>query len=213
MYRCEATSVQGFVQQLAVSYVGRGYWFYVAGSIPEGKDPQITDEKLIEKYGIDISKWARARRRRTGLASMQYLRFGRFFVLLATVGEHPFFAEERDIRDIRRFPIRFYGYSVSYRPGRDERWHASVRIDAAEFGVLKARFLRIALTGSVEFLVSQLRALRFAPYAPVRMQYRQLLRALNRKRGLASLELLSAGILPAGRRVVAPFKETGATGQ
>ena len=34
-YRCAATSVGGFIQQLAVSYVGRGYWFYVTGVIPE----------------------------------------------------------------------------------------------------------------------------------------------------------------------------------
>jgi hypothetical protein len=33
-YRCEATSVAGFIQQLAVAYVGRGYFFYVAGVIP-----------------------------------------------------------------------------------------------------------------------------------------------------------------------------------
>jgi len=209
MYRCEATSVQGFIQQLAVSYVGRGYWFYVAGAVPEGKDPSVVDEKLIKKYEIGISKWSRARRRRAGLASIQYIRFGRFFVLLATLGEHRFFAEEGEIRDIRRFPIRCYGYSISYRQGRDGKWHPSVRIDAAEFAVLKARLLRVALTGSVDFLASRVRALRFAAYAPVRNQYRQLLRELNRKRRLASLEALPGGILPTRRRVVGPFERMG----
>ena len=38
-YRYEATSVAGFIQQLAVCYVGRGYWFYVTGTVPEHKDP------------------------------------------------------------------------------------------------------------------------------------------------------------------------------
>jgi hypothetical protein len=211
VYRCEATSVQGFIQQLAVCYVGRGYRFYVAGSIPEGKDPHATDERIIRKYDIGVSKWVRCRRKRVGLANVQYIRFGRFFVLIATSGDHRFFIEESDIRDIRRFPIRFYGYSVSYRQGRAGKWHPSVRIDAAEFAVLKARLLRIALTGSVEFLVRRLRALRFAPYAPVRAQFRQLLRALSRKRELAALEPLPAGILPERRRVVAPFAGTGPT--
>ena len=37
MYRCEAASVEGFIQQLAVSYVAKGYWFYVTGRIPHHK--------------------------------------------------------------------------------------------------------------------------------------------------------------------------------
>jgi hypothetical protein len=65
-YRCEATSVAGFVQQLAVSYIGRGYFFYVRGEIPEKKDPRIVDEHIIEKYGIAIGKTARARRKASG---------------------------------------------------------------------------------------------------------------------------------------------------
>ena len=47
-YRCEATSVAGFVQQLAVAYVGRGYIFYVTGEIPEKKDPRVVDAKLVQ---------------------------------------------------------------------------------------------------------------------------------------------------------------------
>jgi hypothetical protein len=43
VYRAEATSIGGFIQQLAVSYVRNGYWFYVAGSVPEGKDPRAID--------------------------------------------------------------------------------------------------------------------------------------------------------------------------
>ena len=42
-YRCEATTLEGFVQQLAVGYVSRGYWFYVTGFIPAGKDPHDVD--------------------------------------------------------------------------------------------------------------------------------------------------------------------------
>ena len=37
-YRCKAVSVEGFIQQLAVAYVSRGYLFYVSGKIPESKD-------------------------------------------------------------------------------------------------------------------------------------------------------------------------------
>lgn len=128
-YRCVATSVEGFVQQLAVAYITHGYWFYVAGTIPEGKDPAAVDAKLIDRYGIAISKWTRCRRKRRGLANMQYLRHGRFFVLLATKGRHEFFERESaSIRDVRRKSIKFAGYSIGCRKGRDGRWHVSVRL-------------------------------------------------------------------------------------
>ena len=205
MYRCEATSIEGFIQQLAVSYVGNGYWFYVAGSVPEGKDPKTVDAKLIEKYQINVSKWTRARRKRQGLASVQYLRFGRFFVLLASAGEHPFFFEELSIRDVRRFPIRFAGYSVSYRKGRDGKSHASVRIDVVEFKWIKDRFLDMALRTSVRVMAGRFSGLGFAAYAPVRNQYRQLLRAVNKKRSLAGLEGVPFSILRLHRHSVLPF--------
>ena len=39
VYRCVAASVAGFVQQLAVAYVANGYWFYVTGRVPDGRQP------------------------------------------------------------------------------------------------------------------------------------------------------------------------------
>lgn len=55
MYQCEVTTPEGFVQQLAVSYLGNGYWFYVTGDIPEGKDPRKVDAKLPpEKQGTAL---------------------------------------------------------------------------------------------------------------------------------------------------------------
>ncbi|MBK8912982.1 MAG: hypothetical protein IPM64_00015 [Phycisphaerales bacterium] len=137
-YRCVATSVEGFVQQLAVAYITHGYWFYMAGTIPEGKDPVAIDAKLIDRYGIAISKWARCRRKKQGLANMQYLRHERFFVLLATKGRHDFFERERvSIRDVRRKSIKFAGYSIGCRKGRDGRWHASVRLEQQRYAYLR----------------------------------------------------------------------------
>ena len=101
-YRCVATSVAGFVQQQAVAYVANGYWFYVTGRVPDHKDPATVDVKIIRQYGIAISKWTRTRRKRAGQANVQYLRYDRFFVILATHGTHPFFAAEAGrLRDIR----------------------------------------------------------------------------------------------------------------
>jgi hypothetical protein len=65
-YRAEATSLTGFVQQIACCYLRHGYWFYVTGHIPAHKDARTIDQRLIEKYGIDVSESTRARRKATG---------------------------------------------------------------------------------------------------------------------------------------------------
>jgi len=206
-YRCVATSVAGFVQQLAVSYVTAGYWFYVSGQIPLHKDPAKTDEKIIAQYGIDISKWARARRKKAGLANVHYLRFDRFFVIVATGGEHSFFTSERNqIRDIRREPLRFMGYSIGYRQARDgQTWHASVRICLDTYRELKRHFESMATYRSGEELVKEFRAMPYEPYAPVRDQIRCMLRAVNRRRRLAGLHPVPDDAVRSRRSPVRPF--------
>jgi hypothetical protein len=191
-YQCVAVSVAGFVQQLAVNYAARGYWFYVAGTIPQGKDPAKTDRKIMEQYGIDISKWARARRKRAGLANVHYLRHDRFYVIIATRGEHPFFtAEQNQIRDIRKRPLRFKNYAIGVgRSRRDRSLHVSVRIQRETFRELLAHFKRCAVQRTVEELCREFRSLPFEPFAPVRDQCGILLRAVNRLRKTAGLELV-----------------------
>jgi hypothetical protein len=202
MYRCEATSPEGFVQQLAVSYLGNGYWFYVTGQIPEGKSPESVDRKLIERYGIDLSKWARARRKQAGLANLQYLRYGHFFVLLATHGEHPFFVEEAaSVRDARRVPIRFRGYSISHRGG-----HPHIRIDQEEYKRVKAYFIELATHRSSDWLGIELGKLPYEPYAPVRRQLLAVLRAVNRERKKAGFSEVPKGCLRFLRRIRRPFE-------
>lgn len=206
-YRCVATSIAGFVQQLAVAYVSNGYYFYAVGTIPEGKDPTITDAKILERYDVAVSKWVRSRRKREGLANVHYLRFERFFVIIANHGAHPFFEEEaRNLRDVRTHPVRFMGYSIGCRQARGAgEWHASVRISKAAFSSLKARFERLALERSVEELTLTLRRLPFEPYAPVQDQIGILMRAINRRRKQAGLESLAWNAAWRQRRPVRPF--------
>ena len=207
MYRCEATSVAGFVQQLAVGYIANRYWFYVTGTIPERKDPCAVDAKIIGQYGIDMSKWTRCRRKRAGLANVQYVRQGRFFVIIATRGEHPLFASERKrLRDVREHPIHFRGYSIGCRRvGAGGKYHPSVRIHRGHYRELKAHFAQMAVHRSVEDLCRELRALPFEPYAPMRNQLRGIQRAINRRRKAAGLELLPWDALRWRRSPVQPF--------
>lgn len=208
-YRCEAKSVAGFVQQLACCYLPHGYWFYVTGWVPERKTPDDVDRKLIEKYGIDISRQSRARRKRAGLANLHYLRFGQYFVLLATHGLHPSFEYEgRAIRDVRRVPIKFRGYSIAYKRGQykrrafpgdramaDDKWHARVQIGRETYTELKAYFLEVASRRPADELARQLYSLPFEPYAPVRQQLLNILRLVNRARKAAGVEPLDPQVL------------------
>lgn len=219
-YRCEAQSTIGFVQQLASNYLPHGYWFYVTGYVPNGKDPAALDSKLIGKYGIDLSRQARCRRKLSGRANLHYLRCGRFFILLATHGQHGFFASEAgSLRDARQSPIQFAGYSLSVRPGgflrKDEGMeHATpdgklrvrVQIAREQYSDLKAYFLDIATRRSTERLTAEFYNVPFEPYAPVRKQLLNLLRLVNEARQMAGLEKLPPTVLRYRREIVKPFE-------
>lgn len=206
-YQYLATSVAGFVQQLAVGYIAHGYYFYVSGWIPEQKDPVATDEKIIAQYDLDVSRWTRCRRRKKGVASVQYLRYDRFFVIVATHGEHRFFTSEGcALRDVRMNPIHFMGYSIGCRQGRGGGpYHASVRIERTTCQELKRRFEAVALDWSVDQLAQYLERLPYEPYAPIRDQLRGILRAVNRRRKAAGLELVPSNAVWLRRHPVKPF--------
>jgi hypothetical protein len=202
-YRCVAASLSGFVQQVAVSYVKNGYWFYVAGAVPNGKDALALDGKIVELYGLGISKFVRCRRRKAGEAGVQYIRLGRYFVIMATHGEHLFFVREKSmIKDVRRCPIKVGGYAVGFRAGR-----VSVRIERTEYRLLKHSFLRRALRAKAG-LEAAFSRLPFEPYAPIRSQLLAVLRAVNRRRIVAGMPSLDRKCVRCFRRIVYPFESS-----
>lgn len=130
IYRWNATTLEGFVQQLAVAYVARKYFFYVTGWVPQRLTAAEHDERMLAKFDVARSKWSRYRRKqRRGpdgfpLANVQYLRYRNFWVLLSTAGHHRFFDEhsrtnvrggKRQYVDVREQPICFGGYSIGWR--------------------------------------------------------------------------------------------------
>jgi hypothetical protein len=184
-YRCVAVTLEGFIQQLSVSYVARGYWFYVTGRVPERKTPAEVDRALVDKYQVALSPQARARRKRAGGANVHYLRFQAYWVLLATHGTHRFFVEhEGHVRDVRRRPIRFGGYSVSFRGG-----HVQVRIDREAYLELKAYYLEEAKRQSASWLEREFSRWPFEMYAPVRRQLLMIYREVCRERRRAGLNV------------------------
>ena len=214
-YRAEATSLTGFVQQIACCYLRHGYWFYVTGHIPAHKEARVIDQRLIEKYSIGVSESTRARRKRLGHANLQYLRSGRTFVILATKGQHKFFETEfNSIHDIRHTPLKIGGYSISYRRGgrtrtgeNDPRWHAHVEIERRQYLELKSWMLELALHRSAETLAQAFYEIPFEPYAPVRRQLLNILRAVNRSRKQSGFSRIPVEVVPLRRRIVRPFGE------
>lgn len=205
-YHYLPTSVPGFVQQLAVAYIARGYFFYTAGHIPPGKRPEDVDQKLLTRYGIPMSRWQRARRRLTGRASLQYMRYGSFWLMIATHGKHEFFEREKTVlRDVRREPIAFAGYSIGYRRGTDDRFHVSVRIHQNEYRWLKQFMVQFARNATREEVEEEFSRLRFEPYAPVVRQLFSVLRAVNRARAELGLEPVPAECVRTRRRVIKAF--------
>ncbi|GMU82402.1 MAG: hypothetical protein AMXMBFR47_22730 [Planctomycetota bacterium] len=189
------------MQQVAVAYLARGYWFYVAGRIPPNKDPEHVDEKLIARYGIAVSQKERCRRKRVGLANMQYIRHERFFLLMATHGQHDFFeAEAGQLRDARRVAIQYAGYSLSFRNGR-----VSVRIAPDEYIRLKAFFLEAACRRPADAIGREFAHIRFQPYAPIRVQLLNMWRATNRARRMAGLEPVPIEAVPWQRSILRPY--------
>ena len=207
MYRCEAVSAEAFVQQLACNLVNHGYWFYTVGHVPPDKDPCAVDHKLIAGYGLEMSKWQRARLKAKGYAKVSYLRHDRFFVLLATAGEHVFYRREGRVRDIRREPIVFEGYSIGCSKGSDGRYHASVKIHSNAFNERLAHLLGLAAHRAAADLAFEFQALKFTPYARVRRQLLRMLREVNEVRRMAGFSLVSKSALCLSRTPIKVFTE------
>jgi len=204
MYRCEASTIEGFIQQIAVSYVRHGYYYYVLGRIPDHSQPAMVDLKIIHRYGLDISKWTRARRRKRGVASVQYLRYGRFFVLMATEGVHRFFERERPL-DIRLCPLVCFGYRIRcYRSG-EGKWRPSVQVSPRRYRELRRECRRLAVQRDERENMKWLNTLPYAPFGPVARQFESLHVLANRTRKRAGLGVIPASCLRRRRTPVKVF--------
>ena len=216
-YKWEATTLEGFIQQLAVAYVARRYFFYVTGRVSPRLTVEEQDQRLLTKYEVARSKWSRYRRaQRNGpdgrpLANVQYIRYRNFWVLLATSGHHRFFEEhgreeydpnsKPQYRDVRAVPISYGGYSIGWKEG------ASVRLSASAYRDLKGYFLGLATSSSsTQRLEREFRCFPFEPYGGVFRQMLSIHRAVNRNRKTAGFRAVPRDCLRLKRRVVKPFE-------
>ena len=214
-YTCIAKNLDGFVSQV-VRYVSSGHYFYLTGKIPDKKEPSSVDEKLISLYGIDRPRWARARRRLGKQAGIHYLRHDRFFILIATHGQSPFFVDHQNrVQDIRRNALQIGGYSIRYTwSSVDKRWRVFVRLNRDTYYNLRASMLERSARpkfAAHEDFEELFRQLPWQPYAPVRQQLAAIMKAANRRRRYTGLQQARLSCLPRMRRVTVVFEPIPAT--
>jgi hypothetical protein len=217
-YKWEATTLEGLIQQIAVAYIARRYFFYVSGLVPQRLSQPAHELRLLVKFDLARSKWSRFRRNKRTvpdgrpLANVQYVRYRDFWVLLATAGYHRFFQEHlqfttggiatiRQYKDVRETPIVFGGYSLSHN-GK-----ASVRISRPAYRELKGHFLTLATAHrSTERLEREFNRSPFEPYGGVTRQMFAVLRAVNRARRTAGLLPVPNDCVRVKRKAVRPFE-------
>lgn len=219
-YKYEVTSLVGYLQRVATHLLPKGYYFFVQGVVPEGKDPTHLDAKLLAKYDVAKTEGARRWRKSQGLGNVQYVRFARSWMLLATHGDHAIReGEGTNLKDVRRVPIRIGDYSVYVTRGNyikkrlsedpptpDGRWRVRVLIAREPYRELCAYFLSIACHRRTEALADELFALPHVPYAPVRKQLLKLLRLINAKRQGAGYAKIPVTCLRFKRQIVKAFE-------
>jgi len=222
-HKHEVTSLTGFLQRVATHLLPKGYFFFVQGTLPEGKDPRTLDAKLLAKYDVAKSEGARRWRKSQGLGNVQYVRYQHRWILVATHGDHPIReGEGENLKDARRVPIRIGDYALYVKRGnylkkelRDEtakpdgKWRVRVLIAREPYRELCAYFLSNACHRRGEALAEALISLPYEPYAPVRKQLLKLLRLINSKRQAAGYSKLPPTCLRYKREIVKAFEEHG----
>ncbi len=219
-YKYEVTSLVGFLQRVSTHLLPKGYYFFVQGNVPAGKDPAALDAKLLVKYDVAKSEGARRWRKSQGLGNVQYVRLKSSWILMATHGHHPIREGEGDsLKDVRRAPIRIGDYSVYVKRGEylkkgsaeeaprpDGRWRVRVLIAREPYRELCAYFLSIACHRRADALAGELYSLPYVPYAPVRQQLLKLLRLINGKRQAAGYSRIPPTCLRFKREIVRAFE-------
>ena len=81
-YKCEAATLEGFLQQL-VLYIGRAKCFlHVTGTVSPTFTLKEHDRNMCETFNLDVSRFTRSRRKADGIPPIHCLRWKSFWALL-----------------------------------------------------------------------------------------------------------------------------------
>lgn len=163
--------------------IDHGYIRYVVCLIPEGKELERIDCKLIKAYGVTHHRATRARRRALGVGNVVYVRFGYMFVLLADELPHPAF-DKIEWLNFRNEPLKIGQYSVGIKGDK-----AEVRIASMRLNVLKKEGQSLALK-KLAIVEGFLRRISPFSYQGINRQRWKIYKQINQRRKLAGLELV-----------------------
>ena len=207
MYPCVAASRQAFIDQLAYAYIAYGYRFYVTGVVPERLTSGELDARLIEKFGLDISRDRRSSQRAAGDGSIHYLRHDRFWVLISTPARNgnQFFTENTEPRtgdhlwhDVWTRAISIHGYAIRAPVGK-----LLIKVERHEFKRLKSELLELAKFVPAERLTTILKQrFRYEQYPGVQEQLYGLVATLNQRPKRSGLGRIEFTQLKCGRKIV-----------
>jgi len=221
-YQYESPSLDGFVQRIVV-LSQKGYYYFLNGTIPAGRDLIYTDQKLLEKSVAWVTKDQRYLRKQQGKANAHYFRHDRDWAVMLTDGAHPMRRENQkerllDLRNEEHPPLYVGGYSIKLRRDgtpegqRRGKLRAAVRIDDDSYSLLKARFLELCLRRPSGVLAASIYNVPFEPYAPVYRQMTAIVKAMNERRAKANMPEVPLDSVRFMRTLPKHFQEVGDDG-
>lgn len=180
-YHHEVSCLGMFLRKVAIDYLRHGYTKYALRTIPEGKNLERVDWKIIKSYDVTFCRSTRARRRRKGLANVIYLRYGDRFILMASRGSHEVFDKIHSF-DFAQTPLFFDGYTIGVKRNKP-----CVMIQPRRFHDIRKQILAICLhnQGKVE---QGFRTISPFKFPEIIRQKRKLLGEINERRHTAGLK-------------------------
>ena len=160
-----------------------GYLHYTVIEIPEGKDLEKIDRKIIDCYEVTFCRTTRQRRREKGQSNVIYIRYDRLFILMATDGNHGKFGEIPHY-NFTSSPFHFRGYSLGIKEGKPH-----LQISPRRFKVIKGQVDKIALHNKTK-VVAYFRRISPFRFEGITTQKWKLMKAVNKRRKVAGLPRL-----------------------
>lgn len=94
------------------------------------------------------------------------------------------------------------------RGRRHERWVARVVINDERFRMLEAELLGMATHRTADYLAMKFSCVPFLPYAPVKLQLKQLLRHVNKARQHVGYERVPIDCIRYRKKMTSPYRQS-----
>ena len=161
-------------------YLRYGYVRYAVRYIPDDKELEQVDTKILKAYSVTFHRTTRANRRKKGLGNVVYIRYKQMFILLADEGKHESFDRIKWLT-FRTQPLHFQGYSVGIKANKP-----NIIVEPKRWKAIKKKAFAIALHDH-EKVVRHFQQISPFTFAGITNQKWKLFLVVNKKRKRAGL--------------------------